>query len=130
MDVRAKQRLCYLNRSRSEFLDIAFDVARRLKDFDSYGGSKRNACKAIARRCDGLTSTQCEIALEKAILLYDTAEELVEKHKEKLWQTYNKPEGLSVGNILCAELKASCPGFKLSTYRSAISWLFFWHHLK
>ncbi len=116
--------------SRGEFLDVAFDIVRRLKDFDSYGGSKQKACKAFARRCSGFTSTQYENALEKAILLYDAAEELVEKHKAELWQTYDKPEGLNVGNMLYAELKKSCLGFKLSTYRSAISWLFFWHHLK
>jgi len=117
------------NCSRGEMLDVAFDVAHRLIDYDSYGCSRQKACKALARRCDGFDAQQYEKALAKAIRLYEVTDELVEKHKEKLWQTYDKPEGLDIADIL-EEVKKLCPGFLVSTYKSAIWWLFFWHHLK
>ena len=115
--------------SEPEMLVVAFDVARRLKDYGSYGGSEAKACKAISRRSVGFQSQQYEDALFKAVRLYEVTDELVERYKEQLWRTYETPQGLDVTDIL-EEAERLCPGFSASTYNSAIWWLFFWHHLK
>ncbi len=115
--------------SESEMLVVAFDVVRRLKDYGSYGGSKAKACKAISRRSVGFRSQQYEDALLKIVRLYEVTDELVERHQEQLWRTYGTSQGLDVTDIL-KETERLCPGFSASTYKSAIWWLFFWHHLK
>lgn len=113
----------------NEMLAVAFDVARRLKDYGSYGGCKAKACKAIAQRSAGFGSQDYEDALTKAIRLYEITDELVEKNQDQLWRTYDAPQGLDVTGIL-EEMEERCPSFANSAYKSAVWWLFFRHHLK
>lgn len=117
--------------SRSELLDTAFDVVRRYRDFGDYG-SKENACKAISRRCKGFSIKQCKNAFDKAALLYEAAERIVSANLKTIYEIEQRRGSNFIIHyeLFQNEIRGQCPGFKLSTYRTALGWVLFWHHLK
>lgn len=116
---------------RSELLDTAFDVVRRYRDFGEYG-SKENACKALNRRCKGFSIKQCTNAFDKATLLYEAAERIVSANLNTIYEIEQRPRFNLIIHyeLFQNEIREQCPGFKLSTYRTALGWILFWQHLK
>jgi hypothetical protein len=116
--------------SRSKLLDAAWEVAASYRVHHVYGSESR-ACKALQRRCPGFTTRQYQNAFHKAVVLYDTAVELVGHNAEALWQqTDVEANRFPDFRDLLGEIRKCCPRFLVSTYRAALNWVFFWHHLK
>ena len=111
-----------------DLLDTAFDVARRYKSFGSYG-SEAVAVRALHRRCPGFSKDQCRDAFHQALHLFETTSEVVTHHQEELLANWQTPERVDSGSIDAA-IQQRCPGFSVSTCRSAWGWVFVWHHLR
>jgi hypothetical protein len=117
--------------TRSELLDAAWEVAVYFRAHDAYGGSEHRACKALQRRGPGFTARQYESSFRNALALYDRAVELVARDADALWrETDVGANRLPDFRTLVPEVRRSCPGFRVTTYRVALGWVFFWHHLK
>ncbi len=116
---------------RGQLLDAALEVARNLRDNGTYGSSEAKAAKALSRRCPGFSARQYENAVRKALSLYDTAIEVVALNAMSLARQTNVAANQfpDFGN-LAERVRERCPGFPLSTYEKALSWVFFWYHLK
>jgi hypothetical protein len=111
-------------------LDAAWEVAKPFRAFGAYG-SEEQARAALRRRCRGLTEEQCGNALHKALGLYDTAVELVARDAAALWERTDVRTGRTPDFLaLPRELQRRCPGFRITTCRTALAWVFYWHHLK
>jgi hypothetical protein len=115
------------------FLEVALDVARRRRDFESYG-SENKALRALRRRCPNFAPAEYEDALNRAYRLYDVAEELVASHKAALWANLEAPDGqvpyATLYDDLVEQARIRCPGFHAHSYSSTLGWIWFWHHLK
>ncbi len=111
-----------------DLLDIAFDVARRYKNFGSYG-STAAAVRALHRRCPGFSKEQCREALEQGLLLLDIATESYIRHKELLTTTWQTPEASEAADFVCAEIHQLCPAFSMPSCWSALGWVFYWNYL-
>jgi hypothetical protein len=116
--------------SRRDLLDAAGEVARSYRAHGAYG-SEAKAHRALARRRPGFTARQYENAFRKAVTLYDLAVELVGRHADALLrQTDVAANRFPDFRDLAGEIRSRCPGLRTSTYRGALAWVFFWHHLK
>jgi hypothetical protein len=119
--------------SRGKVLDAAFEVARNLKGYDQYG-SEAKASKVLQRRCKRSSADQAADALQKGINLLEASIEIVEKEKDKLWQSWNASSKQNLTELdysgLEEEVQRRCPDFESATYRKALGWVFMWHHLK
>jgi len=117
-----------LDQTPTDLLDTAFDVVRRYKSFDSYG-SKAAAVRALHRRCSCFSKEQCREALEQALILFDSAAQAYDTHKELLIATWLTPKASEAADNVCAEIQQLCPRFSASTCRSALGWIFYWNYL-
>jgi hypothetical protein len=116
--------------SRGELLDAAWEVARHLRAYDGYG-TEGKACRALHRRRPGFTDRQYRNAVRKGLALYDAAVGLVARHAESLHrQTDVRAGRFPDFRDLAAQVRPSCPGFLAPTYRAALSWAFYWNHLR
>jgi len=118
-----------LDQTPTDLLDTAFDVVRRYKSFDSYG-SKAAAVRALHRRCSCFSKEQCQEALDQGPVLFDIATQAYDKNKELLATTWQTPKTSEAADTVCAEIQHICPRFRASTCRSALSWIFYWDHLR
>ena len=91
--------------------------------------SPKQAVNARAKRCPDLTVDQAQYAFETCLALLISAVDLVEAHKDELWAKYHANESGHVPAIL-AELQTAHPELPAILYGWAISWVWFWHHLK
>ena len=120
--------------SRGEFLEGAFVVAQRFRcGYHGYESGEK-AIAALRRKFPKLTNRQYANALRKGVDLYDRSVELVQQNIDALYKKCDTmqacdPAG-SIPRFLINRLKRAVPGFRLSTYRMATGWVFFWHHLK
>lgn len=122
MATRQKQR-------RGALRGAAWEVAGHYRAHRAYGSESR-ACKALQRRCPGFTAQKYQNAFRQALVLYDTAVELVARDAaELLRQTDVEADRFPDFRYLVAEIRQSCPGFRVSTDRSSVLWVFLWHHL-
>lgn len=116
--------------TRGELLEAAWAVAARYRAHGAYGSDGR-ACRALRRRCPGFTARQYHNAVRKAVGLYDVAVGLVARHAAALWrQTDVAANRFPDFRELTGTVRRRCPGFRVSTCRAALAWVFFWHHLK
>jgi hypothetical protein len=115
--------------SRGELLDVAFATAWRLRAYGSYGASRKNACRAIRKRCPGFTDTQCENALDKALTLYDAVHDLVERNSKAVWDEYHRV-GNDVAKMFDTDLRDRFPGFQLATFHYAVGMTFYYWHMR
>jgi hypothetical protein len=120
--------------SRGEFLEGAFVVAQRYRC--GYRGyeSDEKAIAALRRKFPKCTNRQYTNALRKGVDLYDCSVECVKRNVDALYKEWDAcqtcdPAG-TIPRTLIMRLKKAVPGFRLSTYRMAAGWVFFWHHLK
>jgi len=97
------------------------------EEFGAYG-SEKNALRALERRRGGFTARQYAAAFDKATRLLRTAKEIVGANAGKFWE--QRGEQLLDFAEFDDELKEKCPGFRLSTYRGALAWVSYWHHLR
>lgn len=117
-------------RTRGQFMEAAWQVAHQYRAHNAYG-SERKACAALQRRCPGFTERQYRNAFRKAVSLYDVAAELVADRAEVLLaQTDVRRNQWPDFSDFLAPIRKRCPGFRTSTYRSALVWALFWNHLK
>jgi hypothetical protein len=111
-------------------LEVAWDVAGRLRAHGTYG-SLAKAAKALSRRCPGFSARQYDNAIRKGLALYDAAVEVVAANVLSLLrQTNVAANQFPDFRSLAQRLRRRNPGFRLSTCRAALSWVWFWHHLK
>ena len=114
---------------RGSLLHAAWEVARAYRAHAAYG-SENKAYKALRRRCPAFTARQCENAFRKAIAFYDASVEAVARDAAALWQeTDAAANRFPDFRDLVNEMRLRFPGFRVSTYRSALSWVFLWYHL-
>jgi len=116
--------------SRGELLAAAWEVARHYRAHRGYG-TEDKACRALRRRRAGFTSRQYLNAFRKGLALYDAAVDVVARDVLALHrQTDVQANRFPAFREQTAEVRPLCPGFQASTYRAALSWVLFWHHLK
>ena len=108
--------------------DAAFDVARRYREFDSYGSQIR-AIRALRRRCPGLSAEQAAYLFRRSLELWQAAVEVVAANADCLWQQFRADPDVDLTR-LDGERERWCPDVPLETWRSALGWIWFWHHLK
>jgi hypothetical protein len=121
-----KQKSC----SRGDLLHAAWQVAQQHRAHHTYGSESR-ACKALQGRCKGFSERQYQNAFHQAVALYDAAVPLVAANARALWeQTDVAKNQYPDFTPLVSKLRKECPGFRVATYLAALSWVFFWHHLK
>src|SRR5262249_5330141 len=118
------------SRSRGDLLDAAWQVAQQHRAHHTYG-SESSACKALEGRCKGFSERQYQNAFRQAVALYDAAVVLVDANARALWeQTDVAKNQYPAFTPLVSRLRQTCPGFRVATYLAALSWVFFWRHLK
>jgi hypothetical protein len=120
--------------SRSEFLEGAFVVAQRFRcEYRGYESDEK-AIAALRRKFPRFTSRRYANALRKGVDLYDRSVECVQQNIDALYKRWDAIQTCnptaSIPRSLINRLKRAVPGFRLSTYRMAAGWVFFWHHLK
>jgi len=108
--------------------DAAFDVARRFRDFDSYG-SEAKAIRALRRRCPGISREQADELFHAGCGLWQEALEAVAANADALWREYRSGGGVDPA-LLDREHQRRCPEVPVMTWRTAVGWIWFWHHLK
>ena len=106
-------------------LDAASDVALRLRAFESYRGSQRRATTALKRRQPGFSEAVYEQVLEAAIVLFDTACQLVDAEYKRM-QASGPVERWP--EHLVPSLATQCPGFPPSTYLHLLNWVNAYYH--
>ena len=110
--------------SRGEFLNYAFTVAvRRYWTYRGYE-SDAKALAALRRRFPKRTRAQYEDAFGKGRRLYTAAVKLA-AHLDACLGVE-----LDADRTIQRKLAARVPGFRASTYRDAIGWVYYWHHLR
>lgn len=122
----------------------AYEVARRFVSFKAYN-SEEKAANALRRFCKGhYFDEERADALSKAIQLMKVVVVTVESNLDLL-HAQSKREDLEFEDwndtelidTLTAQVKEQCPAFysdayknPTGIYRFAISWVFFWHHIR
>jgi len=109
--------------------NTALQVARNFHEYDSYRRVPKQAVKALAKRCPNLTPDESQSAFDTCLALLISAIDIVEAHKNELWAKYHANESGPVPAIE-EELQAAHPDLPAILYGWAISWVWFWHHLK
>jgi hypothetical protein len=108
-------------------LDAAADVALRLRAFDSYRGSQRQAVSALKRRQPGFSQSVYEQVLQAALVLFDTTRAMVDAELRRM------REGAPIEgwvDRVAHSLEVQCPGFPQSTYLELLNWIDGWYHGK
>lgn len=113
----------------SSLHDSAVEVAHRLTQLDSYGGSAPRALKALERRHPGREPEEYAEALERAVALFARAREMVEENVTELWSRYRAEERVEVGPLVPV-LGAAFPEFSPASCSSALAWMFYFWHLR
>jgi hypothetical protein len=113
--------------NRTELLDAAFDVVRRLRDFDQYGRDERRALAALRRRT-GATPAECAVAYRRASELYDAAVDVANARQQDLWRWRASSIGPPAQPL--AALRRRCPGLPKEIYELALWWIWYWLHLR
>lgn len=111
--------------SRGRLLDSALRTAIDYIDHHKYD-SVEVAVRSLRRRCRGFTPRQYRTALRKAIHLLDNVEAVIAPF-DPPYDTLRSWPGFPDAT---RALRERCPGFLMSTYRLAISWVLFWRHWK
>ena len=107
--------------------ESAFDVVRRLRDFDQYGSPDR-AIAALRRRNRTRSAVACEVAFRRASELYDAARRIANARRMELWRFHESGEYRPAGIV--AQLRAECPGWSKRLYEGALWWVWYWHFLR
>lgn len=111
--------------SRGEFVDYAFTVAvRRYWNYRGYE-SDMKAMAALRRRFPRRTRAQYEDSFRNGRRLYVAAIKLVAAHLDAC-----QGEEIDADRTIQRKLAARVPGFRASTYRAAVGWVYYWHHLR
>jgi uncharacterized protein (TIGR02996 family) len=111
--------------SRGTLLQIAWDVARRYRNYGAYGND-RKACDALERRCRGFSADQYRAALRKALWLCVEAEDIVARNLGTL-TAQTVLDGLTFPDFrpFADDVRARAPGFQMSTYMYALGWAYY-----
>jgi hypothetical protein len=112
-------------------LDVACDVAIRLKGHGSYEG-RSGALRALARRAPGHTAEEYRTVLDLLCRAYDRAVEAIREHRvDRPEEAGRLAEFEDIDFDAClAELEAIGPGVAPSERRAILTWVIFWHYLK
>ncbi len=112
-------------------LDVACDVAVRLKGHGSYGG-RDGALKALTRRAPGFAEEEYRAVLDLFCRVYDRAVDAIRRHRAGLPGEGNclaAYEDIDFDACL-AELETIGPGVATEQKASILNWVIFWHYLK
>jgi hypothetical protein len=112
-------------------LDVACDVAIRLKGHGSYSGPS-GALRGLVRRAPGHTAEEYRAALDLLCRAYDRAVEAIRDHPVDRPQEGGRfAEFGDIDFDAClAELEAIGPGVAAAQKRAILTWVIFWHSLK
>ena len=107
---------------RATLLRVALDVAHRLTQFETYGGSEARALGALKRRCPQFDESQYGQALSHAIAMVRDARRLVDSRAQQLLRDPAEVDDL------VPKLRERQPGFADDEYHSIMRWmLYYWH---
>ncbi len=119
--------------SRGEFLDRACILARL--PWDEFN-LREKAISKLRRRYPGLTRERYANAIDLGRALVIHAKEVVQENAALLWQQWKDQGGVKargpfeVPSQLRQKLRKLVPGFKNSTCDGAISWTFYFWHMR
>ncbi len=120
-------------KKKKDLLEEAIQVAQLFIDYDSYGSYKA-ASRALKRRVSGYDDKKYQSVLNKAIKHYQDAIQFIKEHREQFGENfsiYGKQKDISgCYTGFDKEFYKSQKGFKLSTVRSTLSWVFYWHYMR
>ena len=114
-------------------MDDAYLVAQRFRA--GYRGyeNEPKALLALRRRAPGFSNAQYQHAFNKALNLYSSALQLVNRSSPTLrlrWRIPEQPDQEYNLRPLVLRLRRRAPGFLASTYSKALTWVWYWHHLR
>ena len=105
----------------------AIDVARHLQAFGSYGGSRNAALRALRRRQPSHSYDQLEIALTKALAIFDcTRRQVCSYAANSRSPSVDDPQLHEVAQQLAAEHS----GFDFAEVSLLTTWVLYYYHLR
>lgn len=115
-----------------KLLEIACDVAIRLRGHWSYGNTIEGAIKALRRRAPGHTPDKYRAVLEFLCKVYDRAAEVIPMYPAQHHvNTTGFAQFEDIDYTACMrELNRIKPGVALKEKRCILNWCIFWCYLK
>jgi hypothetical protein len=113
------------------FYDQVLSRVIRFVEYDGYGGKPRNAARAIRKKFPQVSLAACEAAFEKLLALYEEAAALIRANEDACWDAFNRSgRRVLVPDSLRLELAEKHPDIPETVGSEALSWIFYWRHLR
>ncbi|HYF76744.1 MAG TPA: hypothetical protein VD973_06420 [Symbiobacteriaceae bacterium] len=113
------------------FYDQVLSRVIRFVEYDGYGGKPRNAAKAIRKKFPHMSLAECAAAFQKVLAVYEEAAALICSNEDACWDVFTRTgRKVLIPDSLRLELAQNHPDVPESTTSGALSWIFYWHHLR
>lgn len=115
----------------AEFYDQVLSRVIRFVEYDGYGGKPRNAAKAIRKKFPHLSLADCEATFEKVLAVYEEAAALICSNEDACWDVCRRTgRKVLIPDSLRLELAEKHPDLPEAVASEALSWIFYWRHLR
>ena len=114
----------------AEVKEKALDTALRLVMHNGYGGSEDKALVRLKRRCPGRTKAECQVWLQRAVMVYRDCIEFLDENTAAAHATFSLKSKTHDLLNLATPIRKKYSDFPAKSLEGVLSLVFYFYHLR